>query len=62
MFISTIPLKRAAALVALAGAPALAQNSPAVLPVSPPGSIQPTGTWGLASLDKVIFPQKSGRG
>ena len=53
MFISTIPLKRAAALVALAGAPALAQNSPAVLPVSPPGSIQPTGTWGLASLDKA---------
>ena len=46
-------LKRAAALVALAGAPALAQNAPAVLPVSPPGSIQPTGTWGLASLDKA---------
>ena len=46
-------LKHAAALVALASAPALAQNSPAVLPVSPPGSIQPTGTWGLASLDKA---------
>src|SRR5690242_11253436 len=41
-------LKRAVALVALAGVPALAQNSSAVLPVSPPGSIQPTGTWGLA--------------
>jgi 2-iminobutanoate/2-iminopropanoate deaminase len=45
-------LKGVAALVALAGAPALAQNSP-VLPISPPGSIQPTGTWGLASLDKT---------
>jgi 2-iminobutanoate/2-iminopropanoate deaminase len=46
-------LKYAAALVALTGVPALAQSSSAVLPVSPPGSIQPTGTWGLASLDKA---------
>src|SRR5215471_20701634 len=53
MIVSTIPLKRAVVLVALAGTPALAQNPPAVLPVSPPGSIQPTGTWGLASLDKA---------
>jgi len=47
------PLKYAAALVALTGALALAQSSSAVIPVSPPGSIQPTGTWGLASLDKA---------
>src|SRR5262245_5126398 len=53
MMASINPLTRAMALIALAGAPALAQNSPAVLPVSPPGSIQPTGTWGLASLDKA---------
>ena len=46
-------LKYAAALVALTGVPALAQSSSAVIPVSPPGSIQPTGTWGLASLDKA---------
>jgi 2-iminobutanoate/2-iminopropanoate deaminase len=52
MMASINSLTRAVALVALTGAPALAQNSPAVLPVSPPGSIQPTGTWGLASLDK----------
>src|SRR5262249_48449144 len=51
--VSINPLKHAVALVALAGTPALAQNSSAVLPVSPPGSIQPTGTWGLASLDKA---------
>ena len=53
MMASINSLTRAVALVALTGAPALAQNSPAVLPVSPPGSIQPTGTWGLASLDKA---------
>ena len=46
-------LKYAAALVVLSGVPALAQSSSAVIPVSPPGSIQPTGTWGLASLDKA---------
>ena len=46
-------LKYAAALAALTGMPALAQSSSAVFPVSPPGSIQPTGTWGLASLDKA---------
>ena len=33
MIVSTIPLKRAVVLVALAGTPALAQNPPAVLPV-----------------------------
>jgi enamine deaminase RidA (YjgF/YER057c/UK114 family) len=27
------------------------QRSSAVLPVSPPGSIEPSGPWGLASLD-----------
>jgi enamine deaminase RidA (YjgF/YER057c/UK114 family) len=51
--VSIRPLKYALVLVALASAPALAQSSSAVLPVSPPGSIQPTGTWGLASLDKA---------
>lgn len=46
-------LKNAAALLAVTSVPALSQTSPAVVPVSPPGSIQPTGTWGLASLDKA---------
>jgi enamine deaminase RidA (YjgF/YER057c/UK114 family) len=45
-------LKYAVAFVTLAIGPAMAQSSSAVIPISPPGSITPTGTWGLASLDK----------
>jgi enamine deaminase RidA (YjgF/YER057c/UK114 family) len=53
MMVSIKPLKYALVLATLASGPALAQSSSAVLPVSPAGSIQPTGTWGLASLDKA---------